>query len=78
MSKSKLRDSYHPGFYILPRNEFDGLHLFQVLSRQEDIIEKVRGEENKSTSLFDSNIKNKLIYVQLQSLRYYQPLLKKL
>ena len=31
----KLRDSYHPGFYILPRNELDdGLYLFQILSRQ--------------------------------------------
>ena len=33
----KLRDSYHPGFYILPRNESDALRLFQILSREEDI-----------------------------------------
>jgi len=26
----KLRDSYHSGFYILPRSEADGTHLFQM------------------------------------------------
>jgi DNA polymerase elongation subunit (family B) len=72
----KLRDSYHPGFYILPRNEPDGVHLFQILSREEEIA--VRWEESKFTNLFDSKKQTKLIYVQLQSLRYYQPLLKKL
>jgi hypothetical protein len=72
----KLRDSYRLGFYILPRNESDGLHLFQVLSREEEI--SVRWEEDKHIDLFDSKKQRKLIYVQLQSLRYYQPLLKKL
>jgi DNA polymerase elongation subunit (family B) len=72
----KLKDSYHPGFYILPRNESDGLHLFQVLSREEEIA--VRWEEDKHTDLFDSKKTRKLIYVQLRSLMYYQPLLKKL
>ena len=72
----KLRDSYHSGFYILPRNESDGLHLFQILSREEDIA--VRWEEYKQTDLFDSRKQTKLIHVQLRSLRYYQPLLKKL
>ena len=72
----KLRDSYHPGFYILPRNDADGLHLFQVLSREEEI--SVRWEEYKHTNLFDSKKQTKLIHVQLRSLRYYQPLLKKL
>ncbi len=74
----KLRDSYHPEFYILPRNEFDGLHLFQILSREQDIsVKKIRWEENKFTNLFNKR-KKRLIYVQLQSSRYYQPLLKKL
>ena len=71
----KLKDSYHPGFYILPRNESDGLHLFQILSREEEIA--VRWEEDKHTNLFDSKKTRKLIQVQLRSLRYYQPLLKK-
>ena len=72
----KLRDTYHPGFYILPRNESDGLHLFQILSREEEIV--VRWEEDKRTNLFESKKTKRLIYVQLQSLRYYQDLLKKL
>jgi hypothetical protein len=77
----KLTDSYQPSFYILPRNESDGLYLFQILSRQQDIVEKVSWEENKLTDLFDYNCtdeKKKLIYVQIQSTRYYQPLLKKI
>jgi DNA polymerase elongation subunit (family B) len=72
----KLRDPYLPGFYILPRNEADGTHLFQILSREEEIA--VRWEEDKHTDLFDSRKTRKLIQVQLRSLRYYQPLLKKL
>jgi hypothetical protein len=72
----RLRDSYQPGFYILPRSESDGLHLFQILSREEEIA--VRWEEDKHTNLFDSTKTRKLIYVQLRSLRHYQPLLKKL
>jgi DNA polymerase elongation subunit (family B) len=72
----KLRDSYHPGFHILPRNEVDGLHLYQILSREEEI--SVRWEEDKHTDLFDSKKTRKLIYVHLRSLQYYQPLLKKL
>jgi hypothetical protein len=72
----KLRDSYRPGFYILPRTESDGLHLFQALSREEEIA--VRWEEDKHTDLFDSRKTRKLIHVQLRSLRYYEPLIKKL
>jgi hypothetical protein len=64
----KLRDSYNPGFHILPNNEVDGLHLFQVLSREEEIA--VRWEEDKHTNLFDSKKTRKLIHVQLRSLHY--------
>jgi hypothetical protein len=67
----KLREAYYPGFYILPRNE----SLFQILSREEEISV---GWEDKHTNLFDSKKTRKLIHVQLGSLRYYQPLLKKL
>jgi len=72
----KLRDSYRPGFYILSRTESDGLHLFQILSREEEI--SVRWEEDIHTDLFDNKKTRKLIHVQLRSLRYYEPLLKKL
>jgi hypothetical protein len=78
----KLTDSYHPSFYILYRSETDGLYLFQILSRQLDIVEQVRWEESKLTDeLFDYDCtykRKKLIYVQIQSTRYYQPLLKKI
>ena len=71
----RLRDLYHPGFYIIPRNEADGIHLFQLLSREEEISVSW---EDKHTDLFDSNKIRKLIQVQLRSLRYYHLLLKKL
>jgi len=71
----KLRDPYLLGFYILPRNEADGTHLFQILSWEEEIVVSW---EDKHTDLFDSRKTRKLIHVQLRSLQYYQPLLKKL
>jgi DNA polymerase elongation subunit (family B) len=67
----KLKDAYHPGFYVLPRNE----SLFQILSREEEIAVSW---EDKHTDLFDSKKTKKLIHVRLRLLRYYQPLLKKL
>ena len=73
----KLRESYHPELYILPRNESDGSYLFQILSREEE-VKKLDWEENKFTDLFDWGKKKKLIYIQLQSSRYYQHLIKKL
>jgi DNA polymerase elongation subunit (family B) len=72
----KLKDSYRPRFYILPRNEHDGLHLFQILSREEEEI--AVSWEDRYTNLFDKTNQRKLLYVQLQSLRCYQHLLKKL
>jgi DNA polymerase elongation subunit (family B) len=71
----KLRDPYRPRFYILPRNEHDGLHLIQILSREEEIAVSW---EDRYTNLFDRTNQRKLLYVQLQSLRCYQHLLKKL
>jgi hypothetical protein len=54
----KLTVSYQPSFYmLLPRNETDGLYLFQILSRQQDIVEKVSWEENMYTDPFDYNCK---------------------
>lgn len=57
----KLRDTYHPGFCILTRNE----SLFQVLSREEEIAVDW---EDKHTDLFDIKKTRKLIHVQLRSL----------
>jgi DNA polymerase elongation subunit (family B) len=73
----KLVDSYQPNFYILPRNESDGLQLFQVLSQQ-DIINKVTWDDDKLTNLFDYDHtkKKKLICVYPTSTQYYATILK--
>ena len=75
----KLIDSYQPGFYILPRNESDGVQLFQILSQQATVA-KVRWEEEKLTNLFDydhtKKKKKKLICVYPTSTQYYAPILK--
>lgn len=55
----KLIDSYHPSFYVLPRSENGGLYLFQILSRQQDIVEKVSWEKSKYTDLFDYDCTDK-------------------
>jgi hypothetical protein len=60
--------------YYLEMNLMD--YIFFKLYREEEIA--VRWEENRFINLFDSYKQTKLIYVQLQSLRYYQPLLKAL
>jgi DNA polymerase elongation subunit (family B) len=73
----RLTDTYQPHFYILPRNEHDGHILFHILSQQ-SIVKKVSWEENKYTNLFESGIKEKLIYVCLESVRHYETLLTKL
>jgi hypothetical protein len=51
-------------------------YIFFKFSREEEIT--VRWEEDKHIDLFDNKKQTKLIHVQLQSLRYYQPVLKKL
>jgi DNA polymerase elongation subunit (family B) len=73
----RLTDSYHPHFYILPRNEHDGHILFHILSQQ-STVKKVSWEKNKYTNLFESGKKDKLLYVCLESVRSYEPLLAKL
>ena len=73
----RLTDTYHPHFYILPRNEHDGHILFHILSQQ-SIVKKVGWEENKYTNLFESGRKDKLIYVCLESVQHYEALLTKL
>ena len=70
----RLTDTYHPYFYILPRNEHDGHILFHILSQQ-SIVKKVSWEENKYTNLFESGRKDKLIYVRLESVQHYEALI---
>jgi DNA polymerase elongation subunit (family B) len=73
----RLADLYQPFFYILPKNEYDGISLFHILSQQ-TIVKKVRWEENKSTNLFEKYSKKKLICVVLESVQSYTTLLKRL
>jgi hypothetical protein len=61
----------------LPRNEYDGIHLFQHLSQQ-PLVKKVSWEEDKSTNLFEEYSKHKLISVTLESAQTYTSLVKKL
>jgi DNA polymerase elongation subunit (family B) len=48
----KLLDRYYPNFYMLPKDEFAGGALFQILS-QDPIVEKVEWVQ-KFTDLFDT------------------------
>lgn len=73
----RLTDPYRPLFYILPRNEYDGISLFHILSQQ-TTIKKVRWEENKSTNLFEEYSKRRLICVHPESIQSYEILLDKL
>jgi hypothetical protein len=57
----KLRDSYYPGFYTLPRNE----SLFQILLREEEEEEIAVRWEDRHTSLLDNKKTRNLIYVEL-------------
>ena len=52
----KLKDVYHPEVYMLPRT--DAPYLFQILSR-EQVVKKIRWEENKFTDLFDRGRRRK-------------------
>lgn len=73
----RLVDSYQPFFYILPKNEYDGSCLFQLLSQQ-PLVRKVSWEEDKSTDLFEKYSRNRLICIVLESAQNYISLVKKL
>lgn len=72
----RLVDSYQPFFYILPRNEYDGVCLYQLLTQQ-PIVKKISWEENKS-NVFEEHRKYRLIFVTLDSAQNYTILIKKL
>jgi DNA polymerase elongation subunit (family B) len=73
----KLIDNYQPHFYILPKDEYAGADLFQILSQQS--IVKVEWEE-KFTDLFEygGHGLKKLICVHTESIPYHKTLLKTL
>jgi DNA polymerase elongation subunit (family B) len=72
----RLEDPHQPFFYILPRNEYDGAWLYQLLSQQ-SIVKRVSWER-KSTNLFEEYSKHKLLTVTLESAQAYTSLVKKL
>jgi DNA polymerase elongation subunit (family B) len=72
----RLIDSYQPFFYVLPKNEYDGTCLYQLLSQQ-TIVERVVWE-SKSTNLFEEFSKHKLLSVTLESAQSYTSLVRKL
>jgi hypothetical protein len=55
----KLRDLYHPAFYILPLSESDGLYLFQILSRQLDIVNSKIRDYSSALNSGLSNVSNR-------------------
>ena len=74
----KLIETYQPNFYVLPKNEYTGAELFQILSQQPK-IKKVEWK-NKFTDLFDYDRhgKKNLICVYPESVVYYKILPKSL
>jgi DNA polymerase elongation subunit (family B) len=73
----KLIDNYQPTFYVLPKDEYAGADLFQILFQQ-SIVKKVEWED-KFTDLFDyRHGLKKLICVYTESILYHKTLLKTL
>ena len=74
----KLIDNYQPSFYVLPKDEYAGADLFQILSQQ-SIVKKVEWED-KFTDLFDYDRHGmkKLICVYTESILHHKTLLKSL
>jgi DNA polymerase elongation subunit (family B) len=74
----KLADAYQPNFYILPKDEFGGAELFQILS-QEANVAKVEWEK-KFTDLFNLETGGfkKLISVYSETIFSHKTLLHRL
>ena len=74
----RLKDSYQPNFYVLPKNENAGTELFHLLSQQPK-IKKVEWVD-RCTNLFDHDgyAMKSLICVYPESIYHYKVLSKKL
>src|SRR5581483_8164410 len=74
----RLMDKYQPNFYVLPKDEFAGEALFQMLS-QEPMIVKVEWAQ-KFTDLFDTanHVTRRLISVYTKSTHTLNILIKRL
>ena len=74
----RLIDTYQPSFYVLPKDEYAGADLFQILSQQ-SIVKNLEWED-KFTDLFDHDRHGmtKLICVYTESILYHKTVLKTL
>jgi DNA polymerase elongation subunit (family B) len=70
----KLLDTYQHNFYALPKDEYTGAKLFQILSQQ-SMVKKVEWED-KFINSFDGTKMERLICVYPESILYYKILLK--
>ncbi len=73
----RLIDTYQPSFYVLPKDEYAGADLFQILSQQ-SIVKNLEWED-KFTDLFDLDRHGmkKLICVYTESKLYHNTLVKR-
>ena len=74
----KLFDTYQSTFYILPKDEYTGDALFQVLSQQ-STVKKVEWQD-KFTDLLDldKRVMKRLICTYPESILQYKPIVKRL
>jgi DNA polymerase elongation subunit (family B) len=74
----RLIDTYQPSVHVLPKDEYAGADLFQILSQQS--IVKNLGWEDKFTDLFDYDRHGmkKLICVYTESILHHKTLLQSL
>jgi hypothetical protein len=74
----RLIDSYQPSFYVLPKDEYAGGDLFQILSQQ-SMVKNLEWQD-KFTDLFDYDRQGmkKLICVYTESVLHHKTLLQSL
>ena len=74
----RLIDTYQPSFYVLPKDEYAGADLFQILSQQ-SMVKNLEWED-KFTDLFDHDRHGmkKLICVYTESILHHKTLLQSL
>jgi hypothetical protein len=70
----KLRDEYHPSFYILPKNKEDCEQLFSLLQREPSVLKALW--EHKYTNL--KSEKKELLHVTLKNTANFKRMIRKL
>lgn len=70
----KLRDEYHPSFYILPKNKEDCEQLFSLLEREPSVLKALW--EHKYTNL--KREKKEILHVTLKNTANFKRMIRKL